>query len=559
MFKKIFFFLTLILLIFFLGKNLNPFDGRMFSFHDDTQVARIEQFTLNLTNGIVPPRVAPDISYRLGFPVFNFYSPFSYWVTTAIHFIGIPSPIAIKTAFLLGILASFIFMLSYLRLFFRLPASLLGAVCYASSLWMAVEIFVRGNLAEVWFIALFPLSLYFLTLNTRNTSKLVFALTTFALSAAFTVHNVFSLLAVGIFFAYSLILPHKKRNLLSIILALGLGSYFLVPALTELKLTYASFVATKTHYQDHFLCGWQMWNASHWGFGGSAPGCSNDDMAYTLGKLQIILGVLGLLVYLFHLIRKRRQPLFLFVVLLGVVGALLTTYASKPIWDALRPVFSLFQFPWRFLIFPMFSLAFFAAYGLDHLPQKLKYFLSFLFIFTLLYTSSKYFFKPWLYTTNEYMDKYGNTKYIDLKAGYNMAEYLPKTADYSYWRSLEDKGVDLKTQNPAYSNDAALSTLINESFRKEVSVKNAGTVTLNLHYFPFWTIYIDDILIHPKEFDKLGRPLIKITKPSIIHVFYEQTIVEQFGNTITLFAFLVITGILLYKPVWIQPLKKSHS
>lgn len=557
--KKATLLLVFTLLVFFLGKNLNPFDQRMFSFHDDTQVARVEQFTLNLTSGIIPPRVAPDFSYRLGFPVFNFYSPLSYWAATALHILGFATPLAVKAAFFLAVILSFIFMLSYLRLFFRFPASLLGAVTYTSSLWMAVEIFVRGNLAEVWFIALLPLAFYFLTINAKNTSRLVLSLTAIVLGAVFTVHNVFSLLSVGVFVFYALLLPRRKRNLLAVALGLGLGAYFLIPALAELRLTYAAQVATKTHYQDHFLCAWQIWKASHWGFGGSAAGCAQDDMAFTLGKVHIILGIAGLFVYGFHLIKKRGRLLYLFIAIIGAGGAFLTTYASRPLWDALAPIFSLFQFPWRFLIFPMFGIAFFAAYGLNQLPRLFKYPAAVFLIIILLFSSSKYFSKPWLYGANDYMEMYGRTTFVEQKAAYNMAEYLPKTADYGYWRSLEGKHINPDTDRPAFSKDTEVVPLTNEPFRKEVSVKKAGTVTINIHYFPFWTIYVDNNYYVPKLFDRLGRPVIKVPSPAVIHVFYEQTVTEQLGNAVTMLAFLLTVSILLYKPVWIQSLKKSHK
>jgi hypothetical protein len=138
-----------------------------------------------------------------------------------------------------------------------------------------------------------------------------------------------------------------------------------------------------------------------------------------------------------------------------------------------------------------------------------------------------------------------------------MAEYLPKTADYSYWRSLEGKAPELETDKPVFSKDTEVTTLINEPFRKEASVKNGGTVTLNIHYFPVWIIYINNHIVFPKKFDQLGRPVFHLTQPSLIHIYYEQTIVQQLGNSLTLLAFLILIGILLYKPIWIKNLR-SH-
>ena len=86
--KKIVFVIVLLLIIFFLGRNLNPFSSTMFTFHDSTQPARVQQFVLNLKTLKIPPRIAPDFSFKLGFPVFNFYAHFSYWLTVLINLTG---------------------------------------------------------------------------------------------------------------------------------------------------------------------------------------------------------------------------------------------------------------------------------------------------------------------------------------------------------------------------------------------------------------------------------------------------------------------------------------
>ena len=41
---KIISFMLVLAAVIFSGKTLNPFDPRMFDFHDDTQPARVQQF-----------------------------------------------------------------------------------------------------------------------------------------------------------------------------------------------------------------------------------------------------------------------------------------------------------------------------------------------------------------------------------------------------------------------------------------------------------------------------------------------------------------------------------
>jgi len=265
--KKILIFcFAFIAVFFFFGRELNPLDPHLFSFHDNTQAARLQEFALNLKNGIIPPRLAPNFSFQHGFPVFNFYAPFTYWVGWLFQVVGLTSALSLKTVLFLGLFVSFIGFFLFASLFFGFWGGLLGASIYSSSLWMAVEIFVRGNIGEIWFMALFPLSLYLLKKNDSNKNGFFFAITCICLSFLFTVHNVLSLVSVIFIVFFSLLLTHKKKALLSIVIGLLLASYFLVPALLENKLTYATEIASKTKYSDHFLCAWQLWKADRWSY-----------------------------------------------------------------------------------------------------------------------------------------------------------------------------------------------------------------------------------------------------------------------------------------------------
>jgi len=530
------FVIVLFSLIYFLGKNLNPFDPRMFDYHDDTQPARIEQFAKNITSGIIPPRMGPDLSFGLGFPIFNFYAPTAYWITTKLYLLGIPIPIAIKTSFLFAIVFSFFAMYLFLKRFFSREASMLGSTVYTSSLWFAIEIFVRGNLGEIWFLALFPLSLYILHLQSEKQSKIIFILTVIILSALFTVHNVLSLISLCIVSLYILFLPHKKQLILSLILALALSSYFLIPALFESHLTYASLVAQKTNYRDHFLCVWQIWTAPRWEFGGSGPGCSTDTMPFTLGKMHILLGFIGIVVFLSRFKHEKKQRgLFTLIMLIGIVSLFLTTYQSAFIWNMVSPIFSLFQFPWRFLVFGSFLFAFFCAYLIHTILIPFKRIITLILITIFLFTSSKFFSKPWLYSVNEYNNNLASNKYITQSGAFHMAEYLPKTADYDYWRSVENK--TLVIEKPG-------------GFQKIYKENKTSTITIDIHYFPFWQIKVNDKIIIPNKFDLLGRPIIKIEYQDKVTATYKETEIEKLGNLISLGTILFLMSILIYKPIW---------
>jgi hypothetical protein len=541
--KLIIFCIALIVVFFFLGKELNPFDPHLFLFHDNTQAARLQEFALNLKTGIIPPRLAPNFPFQHGSPVFNFYAPFAYWVGSFIHLMGLSSALSLKLLLFLGLFGSFVSFFLFASLFFGLWGGLLGATLYSSSLWMAVEIFVRGNVGEIWFMALLPLSLYLLKKNDAKKDRLSFILTSICLSFLFTVHNVLSLISVVFIILFSLLLIHKKKAFLAIIIGLLLGSYFLIPAVLENKLTYANEIAAKTKYSDHFLCAWQLWRADTWSYGGSGTGCLNDDMSFQIGKLQLILSGLGLGVFLYSLKKKWNHSIPLFILGWTILCGFLTITFSKPIWDLFSPIMSMFQFPWRFLPFVVFGVAFFAPY-LTHIITNRRVHIIIVLMLSMatLFISGKFFSKPWKYSLDEYESMFLTQKYIGQKAAYEIPEYFPRTGNYKAWRTYD------KSEVGFYSNKLTYEE--NKPFYKRILVDQIQ-MTLPIHYFPFWEITVNGTKITPTDFDVLGRPILSaLQSHSTVVVRYNETPIEKFGNFISVFSMMILLLISASKNIW---------
>lgn len=520
--KNYLFLLIFFIVVFALTKDLNPFAAVMFEGHDATQASRISDFVYSLRQGMIPPRIAQHFSYGLGYPLFNFYAPAAYWITSLFHLMGFSIISALKISYAAATAGAFIFMFLFLKKHFNEYASLLGSTVYVTIPYFAVEIFVRANLAEIWFLCLFPLGLYLIT----DISQKKFILAVIGLSLLFTVHNVLSLVTVPLLVVYSLLFAQdKKKNILVIGLSLLMASYFLVPAVVELNLVHATSVASKTSYGDHFLCFTQLWD-SPWGNGGSVPGCVADGMSFKQGKIQILLAVLGLVSLIFSLVRSKtvkNNGVPLFSAALLIISTLLTTYQSQFIWKAGESVLSLFQFPWRLLVFVMFGIGFFSAYGINSLRNKrIIMIASLLMIAGLLIVNIKYFRKEAL-PQAEFEKKYLSQDYIRNKVAYAVPEYLPKSADFEYWKKIETIGlVDTQLDN---------------------------ALIVPIHYYPGWEIRIDGKKIIPTKFDELGRPLVPHpSKTADVEVKYKQTPIQVAGNSISLLAFILLP--VFYRRLW---------
>lgn len=544
--------IVLVLLIFLLGRDLNPFSNKMFNFHDMTQLARISEFTYNIKNLQIPPRMAPHFSFNFGYPVFNFYAPFSYWITSLINLLGFDVIASLKLSFLLALSLSFIFMFKFLRFFFSFISSVLGAVIYVTIPYFAVEIFVRGNLAETWFISLMPLVLYLLYKNSQSKSICLFIFSSITISFILTVHNALSPLFLIATFVYIFLIGKVKKNIFALFTGLLISSYFLIPFVAELPLTYAKEIAKQTIYSDHFLCWQQLW-FSPWGYGGSVPGCINDGMSFMLGKIQIILAAAGLLVFLHNLLVSKKRinslKIVIFVLILSLGSVFLTTYSSSFVWERLSPYLSVIQFPWRFLVFTMFGIAFFAAYGLRS-KTLLSGLLALIFIFTVIFMNSK-FFTGIDSKKEEINSKYLSSSYITDMAAYNIPEYLPRTANYFEWRKFYlSKDVASTKYFIQPDDNKSVEIIKNSSFVKEAKT-NSEDMRLNIHYFPYWKILINGTPYIPKKFDPLGRPIIKTdNEQKTILVKYEQTQTEKLGDSLSLVGILFLFIPLFSKKLW---------
>ncbi len=556
--KKFLLILVSLLVIFVLGKNLLP-SNIAFDYHDSTQPARIKEFTYDLKNGQIPPRIAPGFSFNLGYPVFNYYAPTAYWVTSAINLLGIEPINSIKLSFLLTVIIGFLGMYFLGNELIGYPAGIIAGALLVSSPWMAVQIFIRGDLAEAWFIALFPLTLYLIKKNSDHQNKLLFLATTLTTSLFFTSHNILSFVGMAILIVYVLII---KKNLLRgfavIMLAFLLAGYFFLPALTELKYTHAIEIATKAGPYSSFLCLKQIWTGA-WGYGASVVGC-DDGMAFMIGKLMIILAFLGIFWGIGNFKKIKNKWLFCSLVFLALMSAFMTIYQSEFIWRIFYPILKLFQFSWRFLDITILASSLLAGYLIfNNKNFFVKAGLTLLVIVNIFYNTK--FFTKFPMSVQKLTHDLLSNEYITTSVVYYVPEYLPITVSYKDWLNYQPKKTSYKidpyvNKGPVVSRYFfPVSTVKDTPFYKESATLLSGEYILNIHYLSYWKIYVNDKLFIPKKFDDLGRPLVNLTSPSTVKIIYQQTPIEVAGNLITLLTVAGLLIIVFNKNLWKKLMK----
>lgn len=537
---------VLIAFLLLLGKGFMLHTTDMYGFHDITQAGRVSDFALSVRSGNIPPRIAPTFSYGLGYPIFNHYAPTAYWITSDLHHLGLSIPYALKLSFFMAVLVGGISMSLFVRQHLSEYAALVAGTLYASSPFVGGEIFVRGNLAEIWFMALLPLTLYLVhkvTVVSRHKWSVALA---FTFSLLMTSHNALSMVGGAFVVMYSLMRP-SRRLLMALVLGGLMSAYFLIPAVFELSSTHATEIAKGTMYAEHFVCPRQLWN-SPLGFGGSMNGCI-DGMSFQLGKILLIMGLLGLGAYVASLLSsKQRNTQHIALALLALGSLILTTRFSEPVWVAVEPILELFQFPWRFLSVASFGLAFFAGIAIDSLGQRMKpmpFAVTVALICVVGIFLSIPFFQPnpdkkW--TKEDFTTNYLSEDYLRNQIAYRVPEYIPADVDVDAWMALKDGSPDvLPPKAPIISQDGELYTTVDESPFGYHIATSSKTFLINKHMSPQLSIRINNKEYKPTALDALGRPQVTVTsEKTLVDVSYVQTPLEKVSNAVTLIALILL-------------------
>src|SRR3989344_4308558 len=145
----------------------------LYQIHDDQQIARLFLFDQAIKAGQFPVRWVDELGFGFGYPLFNFYPPLVYFLGELFHLLGFGFIDSTKLVFATSIFASGIAMYIFARsLWDRLP-SLVASAFYIFLPYRALDIYVRGALAESFSFVWLPLILWsFYKLIT--TSKLIY-------------------------------------------------------------------------------------------------------------------------------------------------------------------------------------------------------------------------------------------------------------------------------------------------------------------------------------------------------------------------------------------------
>jgi hypothetical protein len=487
--------------------------------HDLNHLARIHEMASGIQEGSFPVIWSQNLLFGYGMPLFQFYAPLPYYFGAVIYLLGISLPLSVKILILLANVFTALgaYLLGF-RLFKNTWAGLISSMLITLAPYRAVDLFVRAALSEAWaimFICWAMLGILLVSQKARfGMLVLVSSLVGIVLS-----HNLSVMIAApflvcfgifcGLYFNLSWFDLYRtwKNLLLSILVVVGLTSYYVFPVLLEKDFTQIDLFTTGSNYdfRQHFLYIRQLlkpWGDWEWGGSGWGP---DDEMSFFLGYSALFMVIIAVS-WLFYIMIKSRRVLYnrrnwLLVFLLSQLGLslFLTLTKSAFIWN----MFSFtdyIQFPWRFLTIGLIYLGLVGGFVVMFIKIRYQPLAALVVLIVTLITNTHYFKPEKYFDVTRQISNYAAV--IRSERSDNLFDYMPRDIIFFeqkgyYIRKIQDfSDIPVPTESlflNSFEETNSPSLITNKTTQKEfwVQLAEPTLVTLALAYYPGWEVTIN--------------------------------------------------------------------
>ena len=496
----------------------------------------------------IPCRWVPDMGYGNGFPLFNYYSVFPYYLGAILSYIlGYLG--AAKALFLIPLVAGGVTMYLLARQLWGRLSGITAAALYLFAPYRALDAYVRGAVAESFALALIPLVFYFLLRLIKKPSQRNFLGLSLSSAAFLTTHNIMTLLFVPVIFIWGVLFLwiQKWAHLKTTVFSLLLG-FFLLPAFVETSLVRTdTLTRMDLNFRAHFVTVGQLFFDRSFGYGASIPG-PFDSLSFQIGwphwwlvPAAVVLGLLGWLVKK-DFLNKLPARGFILIILLALaflMSVFMTHNRSAFVWEAIG-LLRFFQFPWRFLSLAIFSASLLGGALILILAGRAKKVVLVLIIVSTMALNWS-FFKPehFFPTLTDRKKLSGEMWETQQKA--SILDYLPKTA-YEPQERAPNRPIIV-------SGQVTLGDFDNRSNRWNfsINVSEKAVVEIPVFDFPVWQVTVNGQKFPYSHDNLMGRVMIDL-QPGEYQVAGKltNTPIRNLGNIITLISLLITGGVAWY-------------
>lgn len=521
---------ALFLFIIFCLFLLPLFNEGIYLTHDaEANIARFAAYFKAFSDGQIPPRWAGDLNFRYGSPVLIFYYPLTGYISSLMHFFGIGFETIYKILISVGFLGSFFTFYAWSRSKFSKNISFFAALIYFASPYHLLNLYVRGDVAELTALAIAPLVFLFIDriYKTRKIKDILIG--SFIYAFLIMAHNGVALIFSPAILIYCL-LGYRKKNipisLFMILGGLGLSSFFWIPAIVEGKYVNAKLFVGDI-YKDSFLNIFQIVYSS-WGFGADVKKTGGLSPQIGAPYLLLVLSSLGLL-------WRSKNKIFYFWVFIFITSTFMTFSLSDFIWSRL-PLLKLLEFPWRFMSLVSFSAAVLIAHFFGKIgKEKIIFMLSSV---VLLYCA------------------------LFIKVDRQISPMLDSFyINYPYTTYFHGEASSVWTAGDAFSYPNAKFKIIGDAqiknYKRNSNLHSFQSISDNdfkfidyTNYFPGWTAKIDGVKTKIEFQDMNNRGLITFDIPKGRHnikIEFAESAVRLYADLVSLFSLVFIGLIFILK------------
>lgn len=539
-----------LIIIFTIPAVWNLLRPGFFPVQDDLQAFRIQQMDKCFQDFQIPCRWVPDAGYGYGYPQFNYYPPFPYYVGAIIHRVGIQYIDVVKILFIAGYILSAFTLFILVSELTNKWSGFVASVLYTYIPYKAVEVYVRGALSEFWAQIFFPLILWSIYKVIKTGKRIYIVVMAVSIALLATTHTLMTMIFVptAIFWALYWLYNEKWNNIYQVVkggvLSFGLSAYFLLPVLFEKKFAHVdSVLSGYFDYRQHFVSLYKLFLSREWGYGSS--GFPNEILNLSLGLVQWIVAIGA--VFLAVIYYKRFKELSLLTVLCSLL-TLFTVFMihmkSSFIWAKL-PFLWYLQFPWRFLAISIFLLCLLSGFFI-YFSKKFQYVLGTILIIISVILNINYFVpKDWLYITDN--DKFSGVSW-QKQMTISIFDYLPIYATLPPINEAPAKPeiMDGKAEVLEYKKGSDFQY-------GAIRVEEDASVRLPLFDFPGMVVRVNEDKINHYNNDCRGHDFcyglisFKLAKGEYkIEVELTDTPVRKMGNYLSLISTILVI-VLLFK------------
>jgi hypothetical protein len=316
------------------------------------QLMRLIELDRGIREGLLYPRWFGDFAGGFGYPYFVFYAPLIYYVSEVFYLLGLGAVTSLKCMMVLGVILSGMGMYALARCFWGEKGALVSAIAYVFVPYRMVNLYIRGDFAEAFAMALLPWVLYFcyeLVTKGRWGHLIGFVL---SYGALILTHNCTALLFSGflVLFLIFVSLRNKHRTgffkgVLAMTWAMGLSAVFWVPALWEKAWVHIHLIYSDRalDFHNNFLQLFQLFQPT-WSLEGGVGG---RNLPFQIGWPHVLLALFSCLLLFGAEVKQVTRTLF-FLLFCNLLAVFFTMEASLFLWETL-PLMRYIQFPWRFL------------------------------------------------------------------------------------------------------------------------------------------------------------------------------------------------------------------